>query len=338
SPPHESVTLLLSTDLLSEGVNLQDAGIVLHLDLPWNPARLAQRVGRLRRPGGTTDVQAYLLAPPANAAALLDADTLLRRKLDVATRVIGSTFRVLPALTRDLVMNSTDAHSDNIALDSSAASVGAFMDRLARWSRPATRRARPSDRCIVAAVRAPFVGCVAALSDGRVVTVLDGVTSDALHVAQRLAECAEGQSRSPFACEVRAALLALNGWLDAEELATACGIGEHPGPMRRAVLDWLASVTQLLQRHEHATAFPLAAQLRDAMRYPFALGTERLLASCVTSMRQRGEVMPALERMIRVVERSRVRSGRVANDGARRPHPVALICVGQERCACRPET
>ena len=49
---HERVTLLLATDLLSEGVNLQDASVVVHLDLPWNPARLAQRLGRVRRPGG----------------------------------------------------------------------------------------------------------------------------------------------------------------------------------------------------------------------------------------------------------------------------------------------
>ena len=67
----ERVTLLLATDLLSEGVNLQDASVVVHLDLPWNPARLAQRLGRIRRPGGAREVASYLLAPPAHAAVLL---------------------------------------------------------------------------------------------------------------------------------------------------------------------------------------------------------------------------------------------------------------------------
>src|SRR5690606_12398287 len=47
----EDVRLLLSTDLLSEGVNLQDANVVVHLDLPWTAARLAQRVGRVVRHG-----------------------------------------------------------------------------------------------------------------------------------------------------------------------------------------------------------------------------------------------------------------------------------------------
>src|SRR5258705_7590041 len=55
-PRRERVTMLIATDLLSEGVNLQDASVVVHLDLPWNPARLAQRVGRVRRPGGAETV------------------------------------------------------------------------------------------------------------------------------------------------------------------------------------------------------------------------------------------------------------------------------------------
>ena len=40
--------VLIATDLLSEGLNLQDAARVVHYDLPWSPARLAQRVGRMR--------------------------------------------------------------------------------------------------------------------------------------------------------------------------------------------------------------------------------------------------------------------------------------------------
>ncbi len=43
--------VLIATDLLSEGLNLQDATRVIHYDLPWSPARLAQRVGRIDRLG-----------------------------------------------------------------------------------------------------------------------------------------------------------------------------------------------------------------------------------------------------------------------------------------------
>jgi superfamily II DNA or RNA helicase len=57
--------LLIATDLVSEGLNLQDAERVVHYDLPWSPARLAQRVGRIDRlgsPHSTITVAAFL--PP----------------------------------------------------------------------------------------------------------------------------------------------------------------------------------------------------------------------------------------------------------------------------------
>ena len=50
-PPWLETELLIATDLLSEGLNLQDAARVIHYDLPWTPARLAQRVGRIDRLG-----------------------------------------------------------------------------------------------------------------------------------------------------------------------------------------------------------------------------------------------------------------------------------------------
>src|SRR5205823_6585690 len=64
--------VLIATDLLSEGLNLQDAVRVIHYDLPWSPARLAQRVGRIDRAGSP---HAYIetmtfLPPPSLADAL----------------------------------------------------------------------------------------------------------------------------------------------------------------------------------------------------------------------------------------------------------------------------
>ena len=50
--PHEidsPVQLLITTDVLAEGLNLQDAAIIVNYDLHWNPVRLMQRIGRLDR-------------------------------------------------------------------------------------------------------------------------------------------------------------------------------------------------------------------------------------------------------------------------------------------------
>lgn len=43
--------VLVTTEVLSEGLDLQGASRVVHVDLPWHPARHAQRTGRLARPG-----------------------------------------------------------------------------------------------------------------------------------------------------------------------------------------------------------------------------------------------------------------------------------------------
>ena len=41
--------VLLSTDRISEGFNLNRAGMVINYDIPWNPVRVIQRVGRINR-------------------------------------------------------------------------------------------------------------------------------------------------------------------------------------------------------------------------------------------------------------------------------------------------
>jgi superfamily II DNA/RNA helicase len=40
---------LLTTDKISEGFNLNRAGMVINYDIPWNPVRVIQRVGRIKR-------------------------------------------------------------------------------------------------------------------------------------------------------------------------------------------------------------------------------------------------------------------------------------------------
>jgi superfamily II DNA or RNA helicase len=65
-PPHprEAIDVLIATDVLSEGINLQDANMVVHYDLPWTPLRLQQRIGRIARLGSPfEDVHVRWLVP-----------------------------------------------------------------------------------------------------------------------------------------------------------------------------------------------------------------------------------------------------------------------------------
>lgn len=66
------IRLVIATDLLSEGVNLQGASVIVHLDDPWTPSALEQRVGRAVRMGSTHGtVHLYRLAAPRCVAALV---------------------------------------------------------------------------------------------------------------------------------------------------------------------------------------------------------------------------------------------------------------------------
>ncbi len=71
-PPEQEINILISTDVLSEGQNLQDCGLIINYDLTWNPIRLVQRNGRIDRIGSPhTEIGIYNLFPEAELEALL---------------------------------------------------------------------------------------------------------------------------------------------------------------------------------------------------------------------------------------------------------------------------
>jgi helicase-like protein len=76
------VDVLLATDLLSEGLDLQDAERVVHYDLPWSPARVAQRVGRIDRLASPhRDIHTVAFLPPAPLARALALEHRLALKV-----------------------------------------------------------------------------------------------------------------------------------------------------------------------------------------------------------------------------------------------------------------
>ena len=100
-PRNQAIELLISTDLLSEGVNLQDASVVVHLDLPWTHARLAQRVGRVRRMESShAQVRVFTFAPPAPTEQLLAVERRIAGKLNASARTLGIAGAILPPAFR----------------------------------------------------------------------------------------------------------------------------------------------------------------------------------------------------------------------------------------------
>jgi superfamily II DNA or RNA helicase len=82
--------LLVATDVLAEGVNLQQAQQIINYDLPWNPMRLVQRHGRIDRIGSRYD-EVFLRSffPDDRLDALLQLEERLHRKITQASRTIG---------------------------------------------------------------------------------------------------------------------------------------------------------------------------------------------------------------------------------------------------------
>jgi superfamily II DNA or RNA helicase len=68
SQGHQEIRVLISTDVLSEGLNLQDASRMINYDIHWNPVRLMQRIGRVDR-RMSPDVEERLVADHPEVAA-----------------------------------------------------------------------------------------------------------------------------------------------------------------------------------------------------------------------------------------------------------------------------
>lgn len=102
-PPDGEVDLLLSTDVLSEGQNLQQAQAVISYDMPWNPQRVVQRNGRvIRLLSPHTEVYLTTMLPvPGELEELLQLETLIRGKIRAAG-VFGMEVEVIEGVDAEL--------------------------------------------------------------------------------------------------------------------------------------------------------------------------------------------------------------------------------------------
>jgi len=91
--------ILVTTDILAEGMNLQQAARIINYDLPWNPMRLVQRHGRIDRIGSPhSDVYITCIFPDRQLEDLLKLEQRIRRKLAQAAASIGLDQMVIPGM------------------------------------------------------------------------------------------------------------------------------------------------------------------------------------------------------------------------------------------------
>jgi ERCC4-related helicase len=95
-PDEVELDLLVSTDVLSEGQNLQDAGVLINFDLHWNPVRMIQRNGRVNRLGSVFDqVSVFNMKPESELDGYLRLIQRLQGKIDIIRNTIGTDTPVL---------------------------------------------------------------------------------------------------------------------------------------------------------------------------------------------------------------------------------------------------
>jgi superfamily II DNA or RNA helicase len=90
------IQVLISTDVLSEGQNLQDAGVLINYDLHWNPVRMIQRAGRIDRLGSPfATLTIYNCFPEEGLEELLHLVERLQQRIADIDRTVGLDASVL---------------------------------------------------------------------------------------------------------------------------------------------------------------------------------------------------------------------------------------------------
>lgn len=92
----DPIQILISTDVLSEGLNLQDSYTVINYDLHWNPVKLIQRIGRIDRIGTLADqIFVYNFLPERELEEKLGIHERLHARIQEIQDVIGEDFQIL---------------------------------------------------------------------------------------------------------------------------------------------------------------------------------------------------------------------------------------------------
>ena len=96
SNPQDKYDLLITTDVLAEGVNLHRSNVIINYDLSWNPTRIMQRVGRINRVG-TKHKQIFIFNffPTAQMSEHLPLEDRIKEKLQFFCDTLGTDTKYL---------------------------------------------------------------------------------------------------------------------------------------------------------------------------------------------------------------------------------------------------
>ena len=347
----ERIDLLIATDLLSEGVNLHDASVVVHLDLPWTPARMEQRVGRSRRMGALhARTAVYAFEPPASSEALLQVEQRLRAKLGAASRLLGAPENVLrePAIEACAAKGAgrpATGRGDR-ARESSARKHELIARELERWREqedsafalaPAHALAEiPMNSFLVGVAKAPSHGLLALVRESgeyRLVAARHDAEVDddpaivleivRLATAESTALSHPNRDRESPAADPLVAMERVASWVSRRAGVLAAGSSLEPhSQVRKRALRRVAAIAAHAPRHRRTEVTRMATLARQVATAPYGVGAERLLEELVAVE------MPSGEEWLRTLgEFGAARGSTAGSSSAPSVQPVAILIL-----------
>lgn len=131
------IDILVSTDIISEGVNLQDADVVINYDIHWNPVRIIQRIGRVDRIGSLADIiLVYNFLPERALERHLKLHERISRRIQEIHETIGEDAQILDKTEQlnEEAMYAIYARRDSAALDRYQAQLDPLGEELFGFS------------------------------------------------------------------------------------------------------------------------------------------------------------------------------------------------------------
>ena len=259
--PAETIDLLLTTDLLSEGVNLQDAQVVVHLDVPWTLARMEQRVGRVARMGSQhRRVSVHLLRPPRSAAAALETEMIVQHKWTIARSSVG-TSAPDPLSDPDRVESASSIAGDSLP-ESTPAKAERLRSILQTWVTSDDVNRDDTLVATVSATRSGFIAAIASNDRPQLVVEIGDEVSTGLD--DQIVACLSASSDEipTDADDSERALRALHAWNTRERASAAAGVGAPSTVRRRQITSRIDLAIQSAPPHLRATRSVTAARAR----------------------------------------------------------------------------
>ena len=200
-------TIMIATEAAAEGINLQFCSMLVNYDLPWNPQRVEQRIGRIHRFGQKYDVVVVNFSNKGNIAEQRILE-LLTNKFQLFSSVFGASDEVLGAIEDGLdfekrisdILNSsrTDAEiskafqalesqfATEISTEMASAKAKVFdsldpnvQDRLKQYDKESGEVLNKFERLLLAVTQHQLAGCADFEGDGRTFVLNHSPVSDA---------------------------------------------------------------------------------------------------------------------------------------------------------------